>query len=483
MSPLTIIGIIAFYFLLLYFIAWTTGQNADNFTFFIGNRKSRWYLVAFGMIGASLSGVSFISVPGWVGSSQFSYMEIVLGYLLGYFVIANVLMPVYYKMQLTSIYTYLGDRFGDYSYKTGAYFFLLSRTVGAAFRLFLSVSVLQLVLFNNLHIPFWLTVIIIIGFIYLFTYKGGIRTVVWTDTIQTAFMLASLISCVIIINGKLGLDFTGMVKSIIHSNYSKIFFFSDWNDKRHFLKQFFSGAFIAIVMTGLDQDMMQKNLSCRNLKEAKKNMYWFSLTLIPVNLLFLILGAMLYIFSAKAHLTLPAHSDDLFPLIATGNMMPAFFSTIFILGLISCTYSSSDSALTALTTSFTIDILKAEKLGEIRLAKTRKMVHPAMAIILLILILIFKVINNQSVISAVFTAAGYTYGPLLGMYSFGLFTKHKVHDKLVPFVALLSPILCVLLSGLSEEILNGYKFGFEILMLNGAITFAGLWCIRTKKIY
>jgi SSS family solute:Na+ symporter len=481
MTPLFIISIIAIYFLALLVIARITGRNANNSTFFVGNRKSPWYIVAFGMIGASLSGVSFISVPGWVGTSQFSYMQMVLGYLAGYLVIANILMPVYYKMNLTSIYTYLETRFGKYSYKTGASFFLLSRTIGAAFRLFLSASVLQLVLFNHLNIPFWLTVFIVIAFIYLFTYKGGIKTIIWTDTIQTAFMLASLIICVIVINNKLNLNFSSMVHTIKESAFSQIFFFDDWTDKKYFIKQFFSGMFITIVMTGLDQDLMQKNLSCKNIKEAKKNMYWFSLTLIPVNLIFMTLGAMLYIYAAKTGLTLPAHSDDLFPTIATSSAMPIFFSTIFIIGLISCTYSSADSALTALTTSFTIDILHADKHGEQKLAKTRKIVHVFMALFLIALILIFKVINNQSVVSAVFTAAGYTYGPLLGMYAFGLFTKYNIKDKFVPYIAVASPIICYLLYIWSDILLFGYNFGFEILILNGLITFTGLWFIRKKS--
>jgi solute:Na+ symporter, SSS family len=476
MSPILIILIIAFYFLALYGISYVTGKNASNMTFFLGNRKSPWYLVAFGMIGASLSGVSFISVPGWVGSSQFSYLEIVLGYFAGYLVIGVVLMPVYYRMQLTSIYTYLGERFGHFSYKSGASFFLLSRTVGSALRLFLSASVMQLVLFQHLGIPFWLTVVIIIFFIYIFTYKGGIRTVVFTDTIQTAFMLASLVICVFILSHKLGLNFSGMVKTIIHSNYSKIFFFEHWSDKRFFLKQFFSGAFIAIAMTGLDQDLMQKNLSCKNLKEAQKNMFWFTLTLLPVNLLFLSLGAMLYIFSIKTGIPLPLHSDDLFPNIAMQPFMPTFFSVIFILGLVSTTYSSSDSALTALTTSFTIDILGAQKKGEEHLAKTRKLVHILMALFLLLLIMIFKIINNQSVISAVFTAAGFTYGPLLGMFAFGIFTKWQVKDKGVPVVAILSPLVCLALYlGFPN------KFGFEILIINGSLTFLGLFFLRKYR--
>lgn len=472
MSPLVIILVIAVYFLALYVISYITGRKANNSTFFIGNRKSPWYLVAFGMIGASISGVSFISVPGWVGTSQFAYMQMVFGYLMGYLVIGTILMPLYYRMNLTSIYSYLGERYGNYSHKTGASFFLLSRTVGSAFRLFLSANVMQIVLFQHLGVPFWITTLIIIFFIYLFTFKGGIRTVVYTDTIQTAFMLISLVSCIFILAGKMDMGFSDIVSTIYHSEYSKMFFFDEWNNK-HFIKQFLSGAFIAIVMTGLDQDLMQKNLSCKNLKEAQKNMFWFSLTLLPVNILFLSLGAMLYIFSAKTGFPLPMHSDDLFPTIATQDFMPAAFSLIFILGLISTTYSSADSALTSLTTSFTLDILKADKKGEEELAKTRNLVHIGMALFLVLLILIFKLVNNQSIISAVFTAAGYTYGPLLGMYAFGLFTKWKVKDPLVPLVAILSPVICIILN----FSFPGY-FGYEMLIYNGLLTFLGLLLIR-----
>lgn len=475
MNPYIIVVVILVYFLALYLISWHTGKGATNATFFTGNRKSPWFLVAFGMIGASLSGVTFISVPGWVGVNQFSYMQMVLGYIVGYYVIILVLLPLYYKLQLTSIYTYLEVRFGQNSYKTGAWFFLISRTIGSAFRLYLSAMVLQYVLFNKLHIPFALSVSIIVLFIYLFTYKGGIKTVVYTDTIQTAFMLASLIGCVWVINQKLDFNLPQMFYAIADSNYSQIFYFDDWNDKKHFVKQFFSGAFIAIVMTGLDQDLMQKNLSCKSLPDAQKNIKWYSMAFIPVNFLFLSLGALLYIYSAKMGVALPAHSDELFPMIATSNAMPVFFSAIFIIGLVSCTYSSADSALTALTTSFTIDIMQAQKKGDSQLEKTRKYTHIGMSILLVILILLFKLINNQSVISAVFTAAGYTYGPLLGLFAFGLFSKKQVRDNWVPYLCIASPIICYVLNLYSESLFNGYKFGFELLMLNGAITYLGLW--------
>ncbi len=481
MKPILLMLIIAGYFALLLVISLITGRNAGNRAFFLGNRRSPWYVVAFGMIGASLSGVTFISVPGWVGESQFAYMQMVLGYLLGYLFIAEVLMPLYYRLNLTSIYTYLEDRFGHASYKTGASFFLLSRIIGASFRLFLMATVLQLTIFGRWHVPFWVTVILTILLIWLYTFRGGIKTIIWTDTLQTTFMLLSVILTVIFIARQMGLDFGGMVREIRESPYSRIFFFDDWHDKRFFLKQFFSGAFITIVMTGLDQDMMQKNLSCRNIGEAKKNMYWFSLVLVPVNLLFLSLGALLYLFAAHRGIALPERADELFPLIATGGYLPAVVAVFFMLGLIAAAYSSADSALTALTTSFTVDILGIRGRSEEQVRRMRMRVHVAISAVMVLLILLFQAINNESVISALFTAAGYTYGPLLGLYAFGLFTRYRVHDRYVPVVAILSPVLCYVLNLHSAQWFNGYHFGFEMLILNGLITFAGLWLIRKKE--
>ncbi len=480
MKPLFLALIIAGYFVLLLVISLITGKNAGNKGFFLGNRRSPWYVVAFGMIGASLSGVTFISVPGWVGESQFAYMQMVLGYLLGYLFIAEVLMPLYYRLNLTSIYTYLSTRFGRASYKTGASFFLLSRIIGASFRLFLMATVLQITILGKWHVPFWITVILTILLIWLYTFRGGIKTIIWTDTLQTTFMLLSVILTVIFIARQMGLDFGGMVRTIRESDYSRIFFFDDWHDKRFFLKQFLSGAFITIVMTGLDQDMMQKNLSCRNIGEAKKNMYWFSMVLVPVNLLFLSLGALLYLFAAHRGIPVPERADELFPLIATGGYLPAVVSVFFMLGLIAAAYSSADSALTALTTSFTVDILGTEGRGDEEVKRIRMRVHIAVSAVMVGLILLFRAINDESVISALFTAAGYTYGPLLGLYAFGLFTRWKVRDRLVPFVAILSPVICYVLHLNSEAWFNGYRFGFEMLILNGLITFAGLWLIRKK---
>ena len=482
MSSLGLSLIIVFYFVLLLIIAWITGRNADNAGFFVGNRKSPWYVVSFGMIGASLSGVTFISVPGWVGESHFSYMQMVLGYLVGYFVIATVLMPMYYRLNLTSIYTYLETRFGRFSYKTGASFFLLSRSIGASFRLFLVANVLQISIFEEAGVPFWFTVLVTVSLIWLFTFRGGIKTIIWTDTIQTFAMLTALVFTIVLISKSMGLDLAGLINTVSVSEYSRIFVFDDWKSPYHFVKQFFGGAFIAIVMTGLDQDLMQKNLSCRNIRDAQKNMVWLSISLVPVNLLFMSLGALLFIYAAFAGIPIPENTDNLYPLIATGGYLSVTVAFFFIIGLISATYSSADSALTSLTTSFTIDILDAQKKGDLRLKKTRNRVHVGFTILLGVLILFFRLINDQNVIKAIFTIAGYTYGPLLGLYSFGLFTKRQLRDKLVPYVAIASPLICVVLNYYSKELFWGYKFGFELLIVNGLITFLGLLLLSAGRI-
>ena len=481
MSPTLILSIIAIYFVVLFIIGKVTSKGADNNSFFIGNKQSPWWVVAFGMIGTSLSGVTFISVPGWVGTSQFSYMQMVLGYLVGYTVIATVLMPLYYRLNLTSIYTYLEDRFGTASYKTGASFFLLSRTIGAAFRLYLVAGVLQLTIFDAWGVPFVATVIGTIVFIWLYTYEGGIKTIIWTDTLQTLFMLLAVLLTVGIISQELGFGFSEMISTIKESDYSKIFFFEDVNHPKYFWKQFLAGAFISIVMTGLDQDMMQKNLSCKNIGEAQKNMFSFSFVLVFVNLFFLALGALLYLFATTKGISIPEKTDNLYPLVATGGELPIIVGILFILGLVAAAYSSADSALAALTTSACVDILDVDRKPKIEQIKLRKKVHLAMSAILVLTIMIFKWVNDESVISAVFRVAGYTYGPLLGLYAFGLFTRANVKDKLVPIVCLLSPILTYIINANSEAWLGGYKFGFELLILNGALTFIGLVIISKKS--
>ena len=473
MSSTTILTVIIIYFSLLFIISFLTGKNDSNSTFFLGDRNSPWYIVAYGMIGTTLSGITFISVPGWVGNSQFSYMEMVLGFFIGYFIISRVLLPLYYKLELTSIYTYLRDRFGNNAYKTGSAFFLISRTIGASFRLYLIASVLQFAVFDSLEIPFYVTVIITIALIWLYTYRGGIRTIIWTDTLQTTFMLGTVFVIIYTINSKMNLDFISTINLIKESDYSKIFFFEDWKDNKYFFKQFLSGVFMAIVMTGLDQDQMQKNLSCRNLKDAQKNMMVFSSILIFVDLLFLSLGALLYIYSNKFGIIIPADADMLFPNIALNSGLPSYVGILFIIGIIAAAYSSADSALTSLTTSFCVDILEFEKQDPEQQVKTRKYSHMLLSFVLLGVILLFRVINDQSVIKSLFTVAGYTYGPLLGMFSFGLFTKWSIKDKWVPFIAIISPIICYIIK-------LYIPFGFELLIINGMITFIGLYIIRVN---
>lgn len=482
MAPGTILFVIIIYFLLLLGVAWLTGRKADSESFFIGNRRSPWIVVSIGMIGASLSGVTFVSVPGWVVDSQFSYLQMVLGYLVGYAVIAEILLPLYYKLRLTSIYTYLQQRFGNRSYKTGASFFMLSRTVGASFRLYLVASVLQLTIFEAWNVPFIITVVITLALIWLYTFKGGIKTIIWTDMLQTVFMLSAVILTLVFISRSMDLNFKGMVSLVKEHDLSRIFFFDDFNDKRHFLKQFFGGMFITIVMTGLDQDMMQKNLSCRNLKDARKNMYSYSIAFVPVNMIFLVLGILLFVYAGKQGIAIPDQTDNLFPLIATQGGLGLAVSLLFILGLIAAAYSSADSALTALTTSFTVDILGQEGREESSLRKVRTMVHLFFSFLLMIIIMVFRALNDQSVISALFTIAGYTYGPLLGMFTFGLFTRWRVKDRVMPYIAIVSPIICFFLNTYSEELLGGYKFGFELLIVNGIITFAGMLIFREKAI-
>ncbi|MEJ6737336.1 MAG: sodium:solute symporter [Flavobacteriales bacterium] len=479
MNPTIVILFILGYFGLLMLISHFTSKGANNESFFIGGHKSPWYLVAFGMIGASLSGVTFISVPGWVAASKFSYMQMVMGYFAGYTVIALVLMPLYYRLNLTSIYTYLEDRFGYYSYKTGAAFFLLSRTIGAAFRLYLVAQVLQYLVFDQWGVPFFVTVSITILLIWLYTFKGGIKTIVWTDSLQTLFMLIAVGVSIYFLSAKLDLGFSELVAEVKNSEYSQILFFDDWNDRKHFVKQFFSGMFLAIVMTGLDQDMMQKNLSCVNIKDGQKNMFSFSIVLIVVNFVFLVLGALLFIYAQKTGMEIPAKTDNLFPAIATNLNTAA--GVFFILGLVAAAYSSADSALTALTTSVCVDFLDVKNKQESVSIKLRKRVHVIVSFVLFIVILVFDLINDESVISSLFKAAGYTYGPLLGLYAFGLMLKRKVKDNLVPIICILSPIICFVLNSYSGTIFNGYKFGFEILILNGALTFLGLFLISFSE--
>ncbi len=469
-------------------ISYFTSKNADNASYFLGNKSSPWYLVAFGMIGDSLSGVTFISLPGTVGSSQFSYMQLVLGYLVGYYIIAKVLLPIYYKLNLTSIYSYLNERFGVFSQKTGSFYFLISRMIGASLRLYLTAGVIQLFVFDAFGIPFYMTVSFIILLMLLYTYKGGIKTLIWTDTFQSALLLLGVILSITAITQDLNLGLTDIVSTIKNSNYSQVFFL-DWREKSFFPKQFLSGAFVAIVMTGLDQNMMQKNLSCKNLVDAQKNMYWFSLVLVLVNIFFVCLGALLYIYADAKGISLPTDgitgkiiTDKIFPTIAL-NHLGSFAAVVFIIGLTAATFSSADSVLTTLTTSFCIDFLNIDgqnQLTENQKTKRRQLVHIGFALVLLLTILICQNINQNSVLDSIFTVAAYTYGPLLGLFTFGLFTKITIKDKLVPIVCILPPIICYILHENAADWLNGYKFGYELLIINGLLTFLGLLSIRKK---
>jgi SSS family solute:Na+ symporter len=482
MPPSLILIIFLAYTVLLFTVTWITSRKADSQSFYIGNRISPWFVVAYGMIGASLSGVTFMSVPGWVKETQFSYMVVVMGYLVGYFVIALVLMPLYYRLKLTSIYSYLDQRFGFYTYKTGAGFFIISRTLGASLRMFLVINVLQIFVFDAWNIPFWANAMVFIILIILYTLKGGIRTIVWTDTLQTTFMLIAVVLSIIYISRDLKMPFFSIISEINENHFTRMFI-TDWHHERFFLKQFFSGMFITITMTGLDQEMMQKNLSCRNIKEAQKNMFTFSGILMFVNLLFLFLGAFLLVYSQHKGVSI-ASTDELFPTVALKYMGPVA-GLVFLVGLISAAFPSADGALTSLTTSVSIDFLglnKREKISEKTATRIRYSVHLAIALVFFICILIFSSLNNKAIIDQLFTIAGYTYGPLLGLYSFGLFTKRKIFDMVTPYIAVLSPVICFFLSKFSVQLFNGYKFGFELILLNGFLTFMGLLIFSRKGI-
>jgi len=478
MNSTTILIIILSYFVLLMLISHFAGRKStDNEAFFLGNRQSPWWLVAIGMIGASVSGVSFISVPGMVGNMQFTYMQTVIGFFFGYIVVAHVLLPLYYKLNLTSIYSYLGERFGKVSYKTGSSFFLLSKTIGAAVRLYIVALILQKLVADTWNIPFYITVSCILLLIWIYTFRSGIKSIVYTDTLQTIVMIAVLIIMIIKLMSFSSWNIQSLTNELINNELSNIFVFKDWVSKQHFVKQFISGIFIVIVMTGLDQDMMQKNLSCRSLKVAQKNMYWYGFAFIPVNLLFLILGFMIMWFAVQNQLILPVKGDEILPFFAS-NYVGGSFMLLFVLGIIAAAFSSADSALTALTTSFLVDILEIDikstaKDKKKHAKRTRISVHAGITLIFFFIILLFEKLNNTSVIDAIYIIVSYTYGPLLGMFAFGLFTKLKPLEKSVPFIAILSPLICYFLNQFTIKTL-GYAFGYELLLLNGALTFIGL---------
>lgn len=481
MSRYTILFIIAVYFGLLLFIAWLTGRkSSSNDAFFTGNRQSPWYIVSIGMIGTSLSGVTFVSVPGMVRSIDMTYMQTVFGFFVGYIIIAHILLPLYYKLKLTSIYSYLKDRIGHRGYKTGASFFLLSKSIGAAARLYLVVLILQHYVFDAFNIPFAVTVILSILLVWIYTFRSGIKTIIWTDTIQAICLIAMLIVIIWQVKDALGMSFVEMSTSVANNPHFRIFEFNDWNSSQHFAKQFFSGIFITIVMTGLDQDMMQKNLSCRNLKEAQKNMYTYGFAFTPVNFLFLVLGILLLIVAEQKQIALPELSDDILPMFCTSGILGNSILIFFTIGIIAAAFSSADSALTALTTSFCIDILDIQNDSEKQAKRKRLMIHIAISIVFALIILVIKEVNNRSIIDAIYMIASYTYGPLLGMFIFGLFTKRLAKDKFVPYICIISPVISFGINYVVENTTD-YIFGYEILMINAAITFFGMWLTSSNS--
>jgi len=487
MSPLLLFSFVIGYFIILLVVAYYTSRNANNDSFFIGNRNSNWMLVAFGMIGTSLSGVTFVSVPGAVGKTfaggfeAFTYFQIVVGYVIGYLVIAYVLLPLYYRLNVTSIYNYLSTRLGFVSYKTGASFFILSRTLGATARLYLVVAILQDAILSSFGMPFWLTTLIILLMILLYTFEGGVKTIVWTDTLQTTCMLMGLVICVVYILKTLGMGFGEGVNALSEKGYTNIFVW-DPDSRLFFLKQILAGAFITITMTGMDQEMMQKNISVKNLKDSQKNMITFSLIQAVVVLLFLFLGGLLYLYGGTNNVT--ATADRLFPTIALGQGVPAIISVIFIIALISALFPSADGAITALTSSFCIDILglrRREDWSEKERQRIRKTVHLVFAAVFLLFVMIFKWVNSPSMIGVILKVAGYTYGPLLGLFAFGILTKRQVSDRLVPAVALVSPLICFFIDKYQKQIFGTFEIGLELILINGLLVFLGLFLISKPK--
>ena len=483
LTPTILALVIIVYFTVLYFIAHYTSKGANNLDFYNASKTSPWFVVAFGMVGASLSGVTFVSLPGSVLNNQFAYLQMVMGYAVGYAVIMYVLLPLYYKRNLISIYGYLNQRFGKYSQKTGSVFFMLSRIIGASFRMYLMTMVLHDFIFAHFGVPFWLTLLVSLVLIWSYTVKGGIKTIIWTDTLQTLFMIIAVIVAVMTIATQLNFDFSSVYNEINSSQHSQIFFFDGgWEDKNNFFKQFLGGAFIAIVMTGLDQDMMQKNLSCKNLKDSQKNIRWFFVILVIVNVIFMAMGAFLYIYAEKVGLSLPVNeagaivTDKTFPTIAL-NHMPAYLGVVFLVGLLAAAYSTADSALTSLTTSFCVDIL-----GKINIPAVKRMlIHVGFTIVLFLTILTFRYVLEASVIQNLFRMAGFTYGPLLGLFAYGIFSKKQIRDKYVPYIAVLAPIMTYFIDKNSEQLLFGYKFGFELLLVNGVLMYLGLLLISKRK--
>ena len=480
MNGFVILSILLCYFGLLILISWIIGKkHTENAAFFLGNRKSPWYIVAFGMIGSSLSGVTFVSVPGMVRNFDMTYMQMVLGFILGYVVIAFVLLPIYYRLNLTSIYTYLDERVGKRAYKTGAGFFLLSRTIGAAARLYVAVLILQTYVFDAWNIPFAVTAAGFLLMIWIYTHQSGVKAIIWTDLLQTFLLLTALVIIIWQVAKGLNVDWRGLVQTVQESSHSRIFVFDDWHSKQNFFKQFISGCFVTIAMTGIDQEMMQKNLSCKNLKEAQKNVCTYSLFFIPVNFLFLCLGILLVSYASQNAVVLPVLGDDILPtLVSQGHFgIPAIL--FFTIGVIAVTFASADSALTGLTTSICVDILNVPQYEESKAKKIRLGVHLAISLAFIGIMLLFKAINNTSVIDAIYTIASYTYGPLLGLFAFGILFKRKTKDKAVPWICILSPILCFAINEVLKSTVN-YSFGYELLIVNALFVVIGLYLFQEK---
>ena len=473
---LILFTVLAYFFCLLAFSRWTA-RRATNETFYRGNRRSPWYMVAFGMVGASISGITFVSVPGMVMKMNMTYVQTCLGFIIGYFLVAFLLLPVYYRLNLTTIYSYLQRRLGHYSYKTGAWFFLLSKMTGAAVRFYVVCIILQRFVFEQYGIPFALTVVGMVCLIWLYTRRGGIKTLVWTDSFQTVCMFTALLLIIYKVIGALDLSVGEAFTAIVQNEHSRIFVFDDWMSRQNFWKQFLSGVFIVIVMTGLDQDMMQKNLTCKTLREAQKDMCTYGFAFVPANMLFMALGVLLMLLAQKQNVALPAMGDELLPMFAATGALGQSVVVLFSLGIVAASFSSADSALTAMTTSFCVDI--KEKADD---EKLRKRVHIGMAVIFATLILMVDAVNSTSVIDAIYILCSYTYGPLLGLFTYGLLTKRGVNDRVVPYIAIASPLICFALDKTVAST-TGYQFGYELLMLNGLLTFLGLFLSGRKKLF
>ena len=479
MSTLVIIITVCAYLLFMFSIAWIAGSKSDNSAFFSGSRKSKWYIAALAMIGAPMSGVTFVSVPGMVASSGFGYLQMCLGFVVGYLVISYVLIPLFYKLNVVSIYQYLENRFGAASYKTGAWFFFISKILGASVRFFLVCLVLQMLVFDPLGLPFSLNVLISVLIVFAYTFTGGVKTVIWTDSFRTVCMILAVVLGIVFIARNMGLDFSGLVNSIKGSSMSRILFFDNVKESQFFWKQFLGGLFTAVAMTGLDQDMMQRPLSCKDPRDSRKNMITSGVLQVFVVFLFLCLGVLLYQFAAANGIS--ETGDKIFAAVATSGILPGIIGILFIIGLVASAYGAGGSALTSLTTSFTVDILGAMKKDEAGLTKTRKMVHVGMAVLMALVIIVFNKLSNTSAINAVYTLASYTYGPILGMFAFGLACKRKVRDRFVPVVAVVAPLLCLLMQLNSDRWFGGYKFSYEILLINAILVIIGLCCLIERR--